>query len=233
MLLLATSFVYFFNPDFEGTCNWLSGSCNYVWTILICLLFFVPYVDLLEGKKNTEKDSIWKVCLMLIAGVVAGWTNENIAPVFALMAFTTIIWSKKKNNVIPFWTVLGLIGLVCGIVFMLLAPGNSVRATYIATEVNTGYSLLKTLLVRCYYVERAIFTCLFPTLLALSLTLLASIYIFKIYPDMVTIMFMCSGVLSVGAMVLSPTYPIRAIFGSMIDYSARFVVRIVRNNQES
>lgn len=221
-LLLAISFVYFFNPDFEETTRWLTGCCNYVWTILLCLLFFLPYVRYVEN--HEEKNSIYKSCLMLIGGILAGWTNENIGPVFVLMSFTIIIWSRIKLGKIPVWTVFGLIGVTIGTALLLLAPGNGVRSADIATEINVGYSVLKTLMVRCYYIERAVFTCLFPTLLALGLTLYVTIFIYKIYPDMISIMFICAGILSVGAMILSPTYPIRATYGSMI----LFVIALMR-----
>lgn len=191
----------------------MTGSCNYVWTILIDLIFFFPYLSVLEEKKNSDKNSIIKAVIMFCAGIIAGWTNENIAPVFVLLVCTTIVWSKIKLNRIPVWMITGLLGVACGTALLLLAPGNSVRAEDIATRVNAGYSVLKTLIVRCYYIERAIFTCLFPTLLILGIILFITIKVYKICPDIISIMFVSAGGLSVGAMIMSPTYPIRATFG--------------------
>lgn len=228
MILFATASLYFLNPDFEDTIQWLTGSCNYLWTITICLVFFLPYLNLIEGKDNSEKNLILKNTVMLLGGIVAGWTNENIAPVFVLMTVLVILWRKKEEKDIPHWTILGLIGLLLGTAVLLLAPGNGARSASIAEGVNAGYSLLKTIVVRGYYIERAIFTCLFPILLLLGITILVSICYFKTYPDKVVGMFCVAGVLSVGAMIMSPTYPIRATFGSFV----LFTIALIRQTSQ-
>lgn len=223
-LLLSTVLIYFLNADFEGTANWITGSCNYIWTILICLLFLIPYLHLLE--KAPKKNHLFVIMpvWMLVVGVIAGWTNENIAPVVIIIAIAIMVINMRKKNGLPLWSITGVIGLFTGTSFMLLAPGNSVRSDYIAEKVNAGYGVLKTLMVRCYYMERAIFTYLFPTLLLGGVLLLIIIYFYRQQLDAVTFLFLCGGVLSVGAMFLSPTYPPRATFGSMIF----FIVPILR-----
>ncbi len=159
-LLMSTALIYFLNPDFDGTCNWITGSVTYVWTITICLLFFLPYLGLLENKTYTHTSVAASIGLLLL-GVLAGWTVENIGPTFVLMVFFIIIDVVKSKRYLPKWTITGGLGLLTGTIFMLAAPGSRVRAGMI----NPDAGLLKTLMLRGYYMERAIFSYLFPTLL--------------------------------------------------------------------
>lgn len=233
--ILSTTLMYFLNPDFEGTCNWISGSSNYIWTILIILLFLIPYFHLLENKTINGKLSVLLIPIMLFAGVIAGWTNENVGPTVLLMAIAIMIWTKKEKRSVPIWTSTGVIGLIAGVGMMLLAPGTSVRYEYIDDVVNEGYSPLKTLIVRCYYMERAIFNYLFPTLLLGGVLLLILVYLYKQRPDKVSIVFICAGIVSVGAMILSPTYPPRATIGSLCFFLVsilRITNQIVEKNEK-
>lgn len=221
-LILSTTLMYFLNADFDGTCNWISGSSNYIWTILICLVFLVPYVRLLENRLEKNKLSILMIPCMLIAGIATGWTNENIGPTVLIVAIAIMVWAKKDKRSLPIWTMSGVIGLIAGVALMLLAPGNFTRYEYV--ENNNGGGLLKTLIVRCYYMERAIFNYLFPTLLIGGALLLILVYLCEMRPDRISVIFLSAGILSVGAMILSPSYPPRATVGSMVF----FIIPILR-----
>lgn len=223
-LLVATVLIYFLNADFDDTVNWITGSCTFVWPMIFCLLFLLPYLRILEDGEKGKRTSWLMLIWMLIAGVIAGWSNETIAPVSVLFVITTIIWVKKQKRNLPKWTYTGLAGVVVGTGFLMLSPGSSVRAEYIAEEINAGYSMLKTLMVRCYYMERAVFNYLFPTLLLGGVILLVLIYFYKQWPDIISVLFLGAGILSVGSMILSPTYPPRATFGQMIF----FVIPVLR-----
>ena len=218
-LLMATCLIYFLNPDFDGTCNWITGSGNYVWTIFLCLIFLVPYIRLLEGKEKAHASVAASVGSLLF-GVIAGWTNENIAPTLVLMTGVIIWLTVKAKRNLPVWAATGWIGLLAGTILMLGAPGNRIRAGHI----NADAGLLKTIMIRGYYMERAIFNYLFPTLLLGGVLLLVVVYVYHERPDKITVLFLCSGMISVGAMILSPTYPPRSIFGSMIF----FIIAILR-----
>ena len=125
--------------------------------------FLLPYFRLLENRE--KHSSVLMLLWMPVAGIIAGWFNETIAPVTVLFVIVTIIWIKRQKRHLPKWTWTGLAGVVVGTGFLLLSPGSVARSDYIAEEINAGYGVLKTLMVRCYYMERAIFNYLFPTLL--------------------------------------------------------------------
>ncbi|WP_320911860.1 DUF6056 family protein, partial [Eisenbergiella porci] len=69
-------------------------------------------------------------------GVLAGWCNENSSGGGLLMVLLCLgfyLYEQKKNNagsgrLLKPWMVTGLIGQAVGLAFMVLAPGNAVRA---------------------------------------------------------------------------------------------------------
>ena len=64
-------------PLFGQTVLWETGSCNYLWTTTIVLRFLLPYRLTADCKHN--------VVLMLLGGIIAGWTNENTGGALILM----------------------------------------------------------------------------------------------------------------------------------------------------
>ena len=78
---------------------------------------------------------LWAVFLSVL-GVLAGWCNENSSGGGLLMVLLCLgfyLYEQKKNNagsgrLLKPWMVTGLIGQAVGLAFMVLAPGNAVRA---------------------------------------------------------------------------------------------------------
>lgn len=234
-LLLATVLIYFLNADFEGTINWISGSANYTWTILICLIFLIPYFHFLEQEVSEPRESVFMIPWMLLTGGIAGCTNENIGPTVLILEIIIMILGKKEKKHLPIWLFTGAFGTLLGVGVMLLSPGGFARNENIKNNINSGYGLFKTLLVRAYYMERAIFNYLFPTLLLVGVLLLILVYVYRELPDRVTILFILAGILSVGAMILAPTYPPRATMGSMVFFLVpimRMLDQIVEKNEK-
>ena len=216
-LIMATVLMFFLNADFDGTCNWINGSAFYIWIMLICLLFLWPYVRLLEDDYIGRVPGI-KVLIMAVLGAMAGCSIENVGPVVFFL--TVVILILRKGKKIPLWSITGAISALCGVAVMLLAPGNSVRRNNIEADNN----FLRTMILRGYYMERAVFNYLFPTLLLVVALLLVIIFFYREWPDIVSILFIVAGIVSVGGMILSPTYPPRATVSSMIF----FLVAIMR-----
>lgn len=137
LLLGINLLIWFFQPAFGSTMLWITGSANYMWGTLIILLFLIPYVN--RVYKPQVKDSPVKVVLMFIFGVIAGWTNENMAIGLIFMLFCFAFYYKKKCGKIPIWAMSGLTGAIIGCVIMLAAPGNYVRVGAILQ--NTEHSM--------------------------------------------------------------------------------------------
>lgn len=121
-------------PLFGQTVLWETGSCNYLWTTTIVLHFLLPYRLSPESKHN--------VVLMLLGGIVAGWTNENTGGALILMILFILAYKLYKKEKIHSWMITGLVGGIVGFLAMVLAPGNKVRAQDFVSTNGKMYDLI-------------------------------------------------------------------------------------------
>ena len=108
---------------------------------------------------------------------------------------------------------LGNISCLAGSVLMIVAPGNFVRSEETA-EVTRGW--LWNLFLRCYSEAKGAFEYLFPALLLTVVLLVICAGILKEKIGKENLLLLAGALLSWGAMVLSPHYPDRAAFGTMV-----------------
>jgi hypothetical protein len=129
-------FYWFLVPAWGQNFLWLDGSCNYLWTTTAVLFFLAPF-----RKQHDEKGYKMNVplsVLFFIAGVLAGWSNENTgaAVLFLLIAYFVMkIITKEK---ISLFEITGAIGFLIGFALLIAAPGNYVRMDSIK-EMGGGY----------------------------------------------------------------------------------------------
>lgn len=125
--------VWIFGVEFAQTILWETGACNYLFGAVYILLFMTLYKYYL--KKGGC--SVPRCIGMLILGVLAGWSNENTSGacvlfVLILLGFAFIHFKKVSGNGLSFvkpWMVTGLVGNIIGLALLVLAPGNSKRAS--------------------------------------------------------------------------------------------------------
>ena len=139
LLILIHFGLWFLVPVFGQNCLWLIGSCNYLWTTTIILLF------LLLIRKNYLKDSGFKIIGMFILGIIAGWTNENTAFGLIVITLGTLIIEKRefKKRKILKYQLSGLIGSILGFIMLIIAPGNFVRSSTFDDNTFIVIKLLK------------------------------------------------------------------------------------------
>ena len=148
--LLINLLLWMFGVVFRQTVLWETGACNYLWGSAIIMSFVTLYRYGLKresgGGREAEGDVpkqadglkhpvLWTVFLPFL-GVLAGWCNENSSGGGLLMVLLCLgfyLYEQKKKNAgsgraLKPWMVTGLIGQVVGLAFMVLAPGNAVRA---------------------------------------------------------------------------------------------------------
>lgn len=133
VILVILMLTWFCQADLGETILWLTGSANYLWGTTILLIFLYPYytyhTDIQQNKKNSYwmKNKIGHCLLFFICGIIAGWTNENMAVAIGciIVIFLINIWLKKKS--IDKWAISGIIGFGIGALLMLAAPGNFKR----------------------------------------------------------------------------------------------------------
>ena len=136
LLLLIVLTVFLFAPLFGQTCLWETGSCNYLWTTMIVLTFLKQYRFAESSAKKNHS-----AALIFLAGIPAGWTNENTggALILLVMYFTYLMYRRKE---LKNWMLTGLAGAVIGFVMMVKAPGNSIRAMDFVSTNGKAYELI-------------------------------------------------------------------------------------------
>lgn len=204
--------MWFLQSDYGETTLWITGSANYMWGTLIILLFLYPYCSYYYSRKCT--DSILKSLLFFIAGIIAGWTNENMAVALFTFIVVLFIFIKTEKDKIPAWAIWGVVGVIIGMSFMLLAPGNQARYMEVTKDITID---------TIYYIKRAIASLklfvrygLLPLFLYIVLLILfvkqkQHLSYFKTYR--LSILFYATSLIGFMVMIASPNFPPRAWFG--------------------
>ncbi len=207
--LMASSMLISLNANWKMSMFWQSGTVNYVYSSVWILVFWYVYLSKL---KDTDHQSLPLIHVWIVPlGVMAGWSNENVGPVcFLLAAFTAFHLFLKKQK-IPVWVMEGAVSSLAGSVLVIAAPGNFVRSALIPRG-NLG----ETLWERFLSMLTAGADFLFPSALLLTLTLLIRLAVANGKLSIAQWVLLAGIVLSFGAMVLSPHYPDRATFGTMV-----------------
>ncbi len=115
-----------FNISFNDTSLWLSGSCEYLWMLVILLAFLLPYVRDYYDKGSVKKYNRVALIGMFCLGVIAGDSRETvICWIIAVLSFW-LFRSLKRGN-LQRWKLSGLSGLCVGYAVLMFAPGNVSR----------------------------------------------------------------------------------------------------------
>ena len=207
--LLAASLMISFNANFMDSMFWQSGTVNYVYSSVWILLFLWVYLRETYATESSKLPlvSFWMVPL----GLITGWSNENMGPASFLISAAVIVYTYKILKRKPaVWMYLGTAFSLIGSILVVIAPGNFVRTAELPeTDLWTSIS------ERFLSMLRAGADYLFPAaaLFLLILFVYTAVYEKKLKPFQWFLL--AHGVLSYGAMVLSPHYPDRATFGTM------------------
>ena len=91
-LILIFFFLWFITPAFGQAFVWLTGSCNYLWTTTIMLIFLNTFIHIAETEKKYSK---LQIILFGILGIIAGWTNENSGASLVFMLHAYVFMKKR------------------------------------------------------------------------------------------------------------------------------------------
>ncbi len=216
--LLASSLLISLNANAKMSMFWQAGLVNYVYSsvwILLFLWFYIHVADHPEDSKVLHASKGGGILLtvgMLVLGLITGWSNENMGPTCFVLAGIVIFYRRQiQKKQIPAWMYAGALTSLAGSMLVILAPGNFVRSATIEDK-----SLLGTVIERIYSMYEAGIAFLFPVVLILTVLLI--LYITQLGGKLrIGQMLLLFGMLlSYGAMVLSPHYPDRATFGTMV-----------------
>lgn len=228
MIVLSFGMMISTNPNWHQSLLWQSATANYLYMMLLCIPFTGLYLrktacvkdeDIVAGESVSGKDKCPKwLCAtgaalgMFVWGVLSGWTNENIGPTVFLITVAVIVFLFKRKIKVPVWMYTGSVGTVIGSAAMILAPGNGVRMEY----VEDHGSFIKNMIARASTLITNSETYLFSIFIMLLMVYICYRLLFKKLPSYEVIVLGLAAIVSDCAMFLSPHYPDRAGFGSMV-----------------
>ena len=191
--------IWFINISFGEVTLWLTGSCNYLWTSVIILLFLYLF-----HKENKN------VIIFSILGILAGMCNENFSLSIIFVCILFVIFNKNyrnKNNYI------GIIFLIIGYLFLFLAPGNFIRA-------SAGVNNIITITQKILYLIK-VFSLLIIFILLLSHVLYKKNKLKKDY-----LIYILGSIICILFLVVAPTFSLRATIGTLI-YNLIIIIDIL------
>ena len=207
LIILIHLILWFIIPVFGQSFIWLIGSCNYLWTTVIVVYFLLLF------RKNEKENKWYKIIIMFLIGILAGWTNENTSAGLIVILFSTLIIDKittKKWNLTK-TKVAGIVGSLIGFVLMICAPGNYVR--------NAAFKDDTFIIIK--FIKRAIDITgnaeiyILPLIIAIIILISLKIYHKKKIEKEVT-PFILGGFAATYSMVASPQFPERSWTGVIV-----------------
>lgn len=212
-LLVALGMLIGFNANWKMSMFWQAGAANYLYIAIFQVLYVLVYVRELQENELVPKPLPGIALWILPLGLLAGWSNENMGPaLFCLGVF--VMWQKhREEERIPLWMILGSASCLIGSVLMIVAPGNFVRSDEVE---ENSYGALWQVFLRCYAEAKGLCEYLFPTLLVLAFVLILYRFVLQEHLAKKDAALLGTAILSWGALLLSPHYPDRAAFGTMV-----------------
>jgi hypothetical protein len=137
--LLFLIFLWFIIPRPGQTVLWLTGSINYMWGMIIVLLF-LDFFDKIHLRNLQVKNKY--LLLLLVFGFLAGFTHEGITIGLSGALCIGILKNFKKYNIS---SLILIFGFLLGTFIMVLAPGNMIRFT---DGISENYTIYDTILSR-------------------------------------------------------------------------------------
>ena len=247
-LLAVLAGIFALNPIWYETQLWQTGIANYLYLAIIYLPVVYLYIKETEmvtaGSSEPAKDGELKdtakkpgkaleiilIPVMAILGLLSGWSNENMGAAIFLGMAVCIVLVIRKNKKCPAWMIVGAVFTLIGSALLVLAPGNYSRADEALTQ--TDLSGMKALLLRSYMVTFAFFVYLshmLPVFLA-SVVFYKGIRRAKWFKGDYILMGIPA--LALAAMVMTPHFPHRAIFG-ICTFLLILTIRLIDREKES
>ncbi len=204
---------------------WYSAAFNYLWTTVWILTFLMFYRihDTESEKPKTSKEILLSV-LMLIAGVFAGWTNENMGGATMGAVILFLIYFRIKKMPVRAHHFTGLLGVIFGFGILLLAPGNRVRIDNTHRERNIMKHLQWSIKQVMADTWRAVLLMLAVLIVVLLIVCIKRKKLHKLN-WLLPCIYLLTGAAAAGVLILSPEAPPRSFFGANIMFAcAAFVL---------
>lgn len=211
----ALSMILGLNANWRMSMFWQAGAANYLYITVFILFFIHCYLRELreQGDESSSKNLPGIFLWIVPLGLLAGWSNENMGPTAWILSCAVILFVKREGRRIRPWMVLGNLACLAGSILCIAAPGNAVRSQ----QIKEGqYGFLWKFFLRCYGESKGALEYLFPVVLITGFLWMLCRCVLKEQPGRKNRLLLLCALLSWGGFVLSPHYPDRASFGTMV-----------------
>ncbi len=210
-LISAFALLFLLTPRFGESFLWLTGACNYLWGMLLILVYLLPVTSRFESFTPTRNKVLSSIGLFIL-GFLCAMTGENTAAAIIVMSLLFTIYFSLKNKSLDLALLCGSVGNVCGFFVMLLAPGQSVRLAN-----NGGSGGIAVWLGRLIPITKVFLTYLWPLLAITAIFLVIGLTLRRDRRGLwKTLVFLAGGLVSVYSMVISPYFPDRVWSGPTV-----------------
>ncbi|MBQ0528494.1 DUF6056 family protein [Providencia rettgeri] len=219
---LTLFFIYWITiPNIGQIVFWIVGAANYLLTNLFVVTFIYALIRYFKERKG--------ITLLLLVSFFAGCSNENTTWIVLLTSLITssFLYYKEKNKILFLSTLLVFIGFSV----LIFSPGNLNRAA-LSTEFYELSLVSKIWLFLSDKLPYALSKTWIPILVSLVL-LTSYIKNKKCNNFYLSLLFIILGLLSTLSMVVSPTFPTRALSGPHLFYiiSCSFSISHILNTK--
>lgn len=222
VLLLLITFLWKFAVDFGQTMLWICGACNYLWGSVFILGFITFYRHFLNHPERI-KHRVLLAAGTFFFGVLAGWCNENTSGggmlLVLLFGLNFYLAERKQGRKgIHSFMITGFLGMCCGFLGMISAPGVRSRSAVMSEDEYTGVvGLLSRIYKITINIRELFFTVIMITVIVLVLLVLQKkLCGFKQLRSNETVLFLIAAAATCYALALAPTPMNRAYFGAGI-----------------
>lgn len=144
LVLLLFFSIWFSAPSFAESFLWLTGSVNYLFSIVFFLTALIPYRFFYkEYEKHTITEKIFLCIFGLFCGLLGGYTTENISVTFLIMQVVFAICYFINRYKLRIWMLFCFIGNAVGCYAVFTSPSYSKRSD-IWGESKSILSIIKT-----------------------------------------------------------------------------------------
>ncbi len=109
-------------PSYDQTFLWMTGSINYLWVVLLILVF------LMVLEKIQDQPFRRRHIAYLLFGLLVGWTHEGFTVPLAASLVVYAIWNRKtigRSAALPL-----IVGFVVGAFICISSPASVERAAF-------------------------------------------------------------------------------------------------------
>ena len=123
LLLCVFGCLWLLQPDFGQVFLWLTGSINYLWCGVLCLLWLLPWAGYYLTGRCPSK--LTRIAFVLFSFPIGAYSeNGTVAMVAMALLFLLLLWLERKQTP-PLWMLLSLAVMLAGFLTMMLAPAES------------------------------------------------------------------------------------------------------------